>query len=113
MTNPRPLKEDDRRIADPGFEDRDEHPIGSTVGTGAGVTVGAVAGMGLGGPVGAVVGGVIGGVIGGATGQAAAAIVNPNGDSVDGDVIPDPGTATKHHNPANEVRFETERTDEV
>lgn len=81
----------DRRIEDPGVENRDKHPVGTTSGTGAGAAVGATAGMGVAGPVGAVVGGVIGGVVGGAVGHGAAAAVHPEGDQVDGDVVPDPG----------------------
>lgn len=83
----------DRRIDDPGVENRDKHAVGTTTGTGAGAATGAVVGTVLGGPgVGTVIGGVVGGVIGGAAGHGAAAVVNPDGDQVDGDVIPDPGT---------------------
>lgn len=89
MSNDNPKK--DRRFADPGVENRDEHPVGTTSGTGAGAAVGATVGMAVGGPPGAVVGGVIGGVVGGATGHGVAAAVHPTGDQVDGDVIPDPG----------------------
>jgi outer membrane lipoprotein SlyB len=78
---------DERRADDPNSENRDDHPVGTTSGTGAGATAGAVAG-----PPGAVVGGVIGGVAGGAAGHAAADKVNPEGDEVSGDKIPDPGT---------------------
>ena len=88
--NPRPG--DERRIDDPNSEDRDDHPVGTTTGTGAGATAGAVAGAVVGGPAGAVVGGVIGGVAGGAAGHAAADKVNPEGDEVSGDKVPDPGT---------------------
>jgi len=91
-----PLKPEDRRIADPGVEDRDAHPIGTTTGTGAGATIGAIAGAGLGGPVGAAVGGVIGGALGAAAGHVTAAAINPEGDVVDGNVIPDPGTGSTH-----------------
>jgi len=83
---------DERRAKDPNSENRDDHPVGTTTGTGAGATAGAVAGAAVGGPVGAVVGGVIGGVAGGAGGHAAADKVNPEGDEVSGDKIPDPGT---------------------
>jgi len=82
--------EGDRRIADPNVENRDDHPVGTTSGTGAGATIGAVAGMGLGGPVGAVIGGVVGGVVGGGLGHEIADRVNPEGDEVDGDIVPDP-----------------------
>jgi uncharacterized membrane protein len=92
MERNEPIKPEDRRIADPGVEDRDAHPVGTTTGTGAGASIGAVAGATFGGPVGAVVGGVIGGALGAATGHATAAAVHPEGDAVDGDVIPDPGT---------------------
>jgi hypothetical protein len=86
----------DRRIADPGVEDRDKHPVGTTTGTGAGAATGAIVGTVLGGPgVGTVVGGVVGGVIGGAAGHGAAAVVHPEGDQIDGDVIPDPGTSNR------------------
>jgi phage tail tape-measure protein len=83
---------DERRIDDPNAEDRDDHPVGTTTGTGAGATAGAVAGAAVGGPAGAVVGGVIGGVAGGAAGHEVADKVNPDGDDVSGDKIPDPGT---------------------
>jgi outer membrane lipoprotein SlyB len=83
---------DERRANDPNSEDRDDHPVGTTSGTGAGATAGAVAGAAVAGPAGAVVGGVIGGVAGGAAGHAAADKVNPEGDEVSGDIIPDPGT---------------------
>lgn len=86
------FKDDERRIDDPGSEDRDDHPVGTGTGTGAGATAGAVAGMAVGGPPGAVVGGVVGGVAGGAAGHGVADAVNPEGDEVSGDVIPDPGT---------------------
>lgn len=85
-------RDDDRRIDDPNSENRDDHPVGTATGTGAGATAGAVAGMAVGGPPGAVVGGVVGGVAGGATGHGVAEAVNPDGDEVSGDVIPDPGT---------------------
>ncbi len=88
----RALRPEDRRIADPGVEHRDQHPIGTTSGTGAGAVTGAVVGTVIGGPVGAAVGGVVGGVLGGAAGHGIAAAVNPDGDEVDGDIIPDPGT---------------------
>lgn len=80
----------DRRIADPGVEDRDEHPVGTVAGTGAGAVTGAVAGTTIAGPVGTVVGGVIGGAVGAFAGHEAAEVVNPDGDQVDGDIIPDP-----------------------
>jgi len=102
----------DRRIADPGVEDRDKHPVGTTTGTGAGAATGAIVGTVLGGPgVGTVVGGVVGGVIGGAAGHGAAAVVNPEGDRVDGDVIPDPGTDHTHvdHDPTVVEERETRR----
>ncbi len=83
---------DARRADDPNSEDRDDHPVGTTTGTGAGATAGAVAGAIVGGPAGAVVGGVIGGVAGGAAGHGIADQVNPEGDEVSGDKIPDPGT---------------------
>jgi phage tail tape-measure protein len=83
---------DERRADDPNSEDRDDHPVGTTVGTGAGATAGAVAGAAVGGPVGAVVGGVIGGVAGGTAGHGVADDINPEGDEVSGDKIPDPGT---------------------
>ena len=83
---------DERRIDDPNSEDRDDHPVGTTSGTGAGATAGAVIGGAVGGPAGAVVGGVVGGVAGGAAGHKAAEKVNPEGDEVSGDKIPDPGT---------------------
>lgn len=83
---------DERRADDPNSEDRDDHPVGTTTGTGAGATAGAVAGAAVGGPAGAVVGGVIGGVAGGAAGHGIAEKVNPEGDEVSGDKIPDPGT---------------------
>lgn len=92
MDNNEPVKPEDRRAADPGVEARDKHPVGTTTGTGAGAAVGATIGAVVGGPVGAVVGGVIGGVAGGTGGHAAAAAIKPEGDVVDGDVIPDPGT---------------------
>lgn len=69
----------------------DQHPVGTTSGTGAGAAVGATVGMGLGGPPGAIIGGAIGGVVGGVSGHGIAAAVNSDGDEVDGDVIPDPG----------------------
>jgi phage tail tape-measure protein len=83
---------DERRIDDPNSEHRDDHPVGTVTGTGAGATAGAVAGAAVAGPAGAVVGGVIGGVIGGASGHEVADAVNPDGDEVSGDVVPDPGT---------------------
>jgi phage tail tape-measure protein len=83
---------DERRIDDPNSEDRDDHPVGTTTGTGAGATAGALAGGAVGGPVGAVVGGVIGGVAGGAGGHEVAEKVNPEGDEISGDKVPDPGT---------------------
>ena len=88
-SSPRPG--DERRFDDTNSENRDDHPVGTGVGTGAGATVGAVIGSAA-GPVGTVVGGVIGGVVGGVTGHAVADKVNPDGDEVSGDVIPDPGT---------------------
>jgi phage tail tape-measure protein len=83
---------DERRADDPNAEDRDDHPVGTTTGTGAGATAGAIAGGVVGGPVGAVVGGIAGGVAGGAGGHKVAEKVNPDGDEVSGDKIPDPGT---------------------
>jgi len=83
---------DERRIHDPNSENRDDHPVGTTTGTGAGATAGALAGGAVGGPVGAVVGGVVGGIAGGAAGHEVADKVNPEGDEVSGDKIPDPGT---------------------
>ncbi|MET0728901.1 MAG: hypothetical protein ABWZ76_11460 [Acidimicrobiales bacterium] len=83
---------DARRIDDPNSENRDDHPVGTTTGTGAGATAGAVAGAVVAGPAGAVVGGVIGGVAGGLAGHGVAEKVNPDGDEVSGDKIPDPGT---------------------
>lgn len=83
---------DERRADDPNSEDRDDHPVGTTSGTGAGATAGAVVGGIVGGPAGAVVGGVVGGVAGGAAGHGIADKVNPEGDEVSGDKIPDPGT---------------------
>jgi hypothetical protein len=82
----------DRRAHDPGWENRDDHPVGTTSGTGAGATAGAAVGAAVGGPAGAVIGGVIGGVAGGAIGHGIAEKVNPEGDQVDGNVVPDPGT---------------------
>lgn len=82
--------DDDRRAHDPNWEDRDDHPVGTTTGTGTGATAGAVAGMAVAGPPGAVAGAVIGGVAGGLAGHGIADAVNPDGDDVDGDVIPDP-----------------------
>ncbi|MGV3759763.1 MAG: hypothetical protein ACO1PW_09515 [Actinomycetota bacterium] len=35
---------DERRADDPNSENRDDHPVGTTTGTGAGATTGAVAG---------------------------------------------------------------------
>jgi phage tail tape-measure protein len=90
----------DRRLADPGVENRDHHPVGTTTGTGAGAVAGAVVGTVLAGPVGTVVGGVVGGVMGGVAGHGVAAVVHPEGDQVDGDIIPDPGT-TAHTDPAH------------
>jgi hypothetical protein len=95
MDRNEPIKPEDRRIADPGVEDRDAHPVGTTTGTGAGAAIGAVAGAGVAGPVGAAVGGVIGGALGAAAGHATAAAVKPEGDVVDGDKIPDPGTTRR------------------
>ena len=92
--------EHDRRIADPGVENRDHHPVGTTTGTGAGAVTGAVVGTVLGGPIGTVVGGVVGGIVGGAAGHGVAAAVHPEGDQVDGDIIPDPGTARATPNDA-------------
>lgn len=83
---------DERRAKDPNSENRDDHPVGTTTGTGAGATIGAVAGAAVAGPAGAVVGGVVGGVAGGAAGHGIADKVNPEGDEVSGDKIPDPGT---------------------
>jgi hypothetical protein len=83
---------DERRADDPNSEDRDDHPVGSIVGTGAGATTGAVAGTLVGGPVGAVIGGVSGGVAGGIAGHGIAGDLNPKGDEVSGDKVPDPGT---------------------
>ena len=88
-------RDDDRRLKDPNWENRDDHPVGTGTGTGAGATIGSVAGMGVAGPPGAVVGGLVGGVVGGATGHGIAEVVNPDGDEVSGDVIPDPGTADR------------------
>ena len=85
-------RNDDRRLDDPNSENRDDHPVGTTTGTGAGATAGAVAGMAVAGPPGAVVGGVAGGIAGGAAGHGVAGAVNPDGDEVSGDVVPDPGT---------------------
>lgn len=84
-------RDDERRLEDPNAEDRDDHPVGTGTGTGAGATAGAVAGMVVGGPPGAVVGGLIGGVAGGVAGHGVADAVNPEGDEVSGDKIPDPG----------------------
>jgi phage tail tape-measure protein len=83
---------DERRLDDPNSENRDDHPVGTGVGTGAGATTGAVAGSMVAGPVGAVVGGVIGGVAGGIAGHGVAGDINPEGDEVSGDKVPDPGT---------------------
>lgn len=83
---------DERRLDDPNSENRDDHPVGTTVGTGAGATTGAVAGAMVAGPAGAVVGGIIGGVAGGTAGHGVAEDINPEGDQVSGDKIPDPGT---------------------
>jgi phage tail tape-measure protein len=83
---------DARRAEDPNSEDRDDHPVGTTTGTGAGATTGALVGGAVAGPAGAVVGGVVGGVAGGAAGHGIADKVNPEGDEVSGDKIPDPGT---------------------
>ena len=80
---------DERRADDPNSENRDDHPVGTTTGTGAGATAGAVVGGAIGGPVGAVAGGVIGGIAGGAGGHEVAEKVNPEGDEVSGDKIPD------------------------
>ena len=90
-----PDYDDSRRLDDPGSENRDDHPVGTGTGTGTGATAGAVAGAAVAGPPGAVVGGVIGGVVGGVAGHKAADVVNPEGDRVSGDVIPDPGTGRK------------------
>jgi phage tail tape-measure protein len=83
---------DERRADDPNSENRDDHPVGTTSGTGAGATAGAIAGGVVGGPAGAVIGGVVGGVAGGAAGHEVADKVNPEGDEVSGDKVPDPGT---------------------
>jgi uncharacterized protein YcfJ len=83
---------DARRAKDPNSEDRDDHPVGTTSGTGAGATAGAVIGTAVGGPAGTVIGGVVGGVAGGLAGHGIADKVNPEGDEVSGDKIPDPGT---------------------
>ena len=85
-------RDDTRRIDDPNAEDRDDHPVGTGTGTGAGATAGAVVGAAVAGPPGAVVGGVVGGVAGGVAGHGVADAVNPDGDEVSGDRIPDPGT---------------------
>lgn len=90
-------RDDTRRADDPNAENRDDHPVGTTTGTGAGATAGAVAGAVIGGPPGAVVGGVVGGVAGGLAGHGAAEAVNPDGDEVSGDRIPDPGTDDRDH----------------
>ena len=79
---------DERRFNDTNSENRDDHPVGTGTGTGAGATAGAAAGMAVAGPPGA----VVGGVVGGATGHEVADKVNPEGDEVSGDHIPDPGT---------------------
>ncbi|MFP5377009.1 MAG: hypothetical protein ACLGIO_09540 [Acidimicrobiia bacterium] len=92
-------RDDSRRIDDPNAEDRDDHPVGTGTGTGAGATAGAVAGAAVGGPAGAVVGGVVGGVAGGAAGHGVAEAVNPEGDRVSGDRIPDPGTGDEDRAP--------------
>ena len=89
-------RDDERRSDDPNSENRDDHPVGTGTGTGAGATAGAVAGMAAGGPAGAVIGGVVGGVVGGAAGHGVADVVNPEGDTVSGDKIPDPGTGDRH-----------------
>jgi outer membrane lipoprotein SlyB len=86
-------RDDRRRINDPNAENRDDHPVGTVTGTGAGATTGAVAGLAMGGPAGAVVGSVIGGVVGGLAGHGAAEAVNPEGDKVSGNRIPDPGSS--------------------
>lgn len=88
-------RDDTRRADDPNAEDRDDHPVGTTTGTGAGATAGAVAGAAVAGPAGAVVGGAIGGAAGALAGHQAAEAVNPEGDEVSGDVVPDPGTTRK------------------
>lgn len=88
-------RDDTRRADDPNAEDRDDHPVGTTTGTGAGATAGAVAGAAVAGPAGAVVGGAIGGAAGALAGHQAAEAVNPEGDEVSGDVVPDPGTTGK------------------
>ncbi|HVM04290.1 MAG TPA: hypothetical protein VM242_03865 [Acidimicrobiales bacterium] len=85
-------RDDSRRIDDRNAEDRDDHPVGTGTGTGAGATAGAVAGAAVAGPPGAVVGGVVGGIAGGAAGHGVADAVNPEGDEVSGDRVPDPGT---------------------
>ena len=85
------MRDDSRRADDPNAENRDDHPVGTTSGTGAGATIGAVAGMAVAGPPGAVVGGVVGGVAGGAAGHGIAEAANPEGDEVSGDKVPDPG----------------------
>lgn len=85
-------QDDSRRIDDPNSENRDDHPVGTGTGTGAGATAGAVAGAAVAGPPGAVIGGVVGGIAGGAAGHGVADAVNPDGDEVSGDHIPDPGT---------------------
>ena len=85
-------RDDRRRLNDPNAENRDDHPVGTATGTGAGATTGAVAGLALGGPAGAVIGGALGGVVGGLAGHEAAEAVNPEGDQVSGNRIPDPGT---------------------
>ena len=87
---------EDRRANDPNVENRDDHPVGTTTGTGTGATAGAVAGMAVAGPPGAIVGAVVGGVAGGLAGHGIADAANPEGDVVDGDVIPDPGTGHGH-----------------
>ncbi|MDQ4098338.1 MAG: hypothetical protein M3144_10790 [Actinomycetota bacterium] len=86
-------RDDNRRLNDPNAENRDQHPVGTATGTGAGATTGAVAGLAMGGPVGAVIGSVAGGVVGGLAGNRAAQVANPEGDTVSGDKIPDPGTS--------------------
>ena len=85
-------QDDSRRFQDTNADNRDDHPIGTVTGTGAGATIGAVAGATFGGPIGAVVGGAIGGVAGGLAGHGIADAINPEGDEVSGDKIPDPGT---------------------
>lgn len=86
------MRDDRHRADDANRENRDDHPIGTTTGTGAGATIGAVTGAAIAGPAGAIVGGVVGGVAGGLAGHKVADMANPEGDQVSGDVIADPGT---------------------